>query len=180
MISSNETWVTKLAISYSQGPYAAGVEAVFDEMAEINSNDDFELIFTGSFLNDDKQCIALDTPADIEPGMPATLQVQYFDSNDTDQVPHYACSDLIFVPRKAWKESTPCYGPFDGEADIHESLHPPPRIESVRPSQNSVGSVTALLAVLVFAYIAYVHILPRMRQRQLEEAKAMEMAPMIS
>lgn len=151
-----------------------------DAIAEVTSKDDFELIFTGSFVNDDKQCIAFDTPADIEPGMSATLQVQYFDSNDTEQVPHYACSDLMFVPRKAWKESTPCYGPFDEEADIHESLHPPPRIESVRPSQNSIGSVAALLAVLVFAYISYVHILPRMRQRQLEEAKSVEMAPMIS
>lgn len=151
---------------------------MFDEMAEVHSNDDFELIFTGSFHNDVKQCITLTTPADIEPGVSATLQVQYFDSNDTDQVPHYACSDLTFVSRKAFKSATPCNGPFD-EVETSESLHPPPRVESVRPSQNSVGSVAALLAVLVFAYISYVHILPRMRQRQLEEAKAMEMAPMI-
>lgn len=147
-------------------------------LADPKSNDDFELIFTGSFANQEKQCIAVDTPGDIEPGMVATLQIQYFDSQDSAKVSHYACSDLVFVPRQAMKSPTPCHGPLSDEVEV--SLHPPPRIESFRPSHSSLGSIVASVAVLIFAYIAYFHILPRMRQRQREEGKAMEMAPMIS
>lgn len=147
-------------------------------MADPKSNDDFEPVFTGSFLNEDKQCIPLDTPGDIEPGMPATLQIQYFDSLDDSKEAHYACSDLVFIARKAMISATPCDGPLPDEADI--PLHPPPRVESSYPSHSSWGSFMALLAVFLFAYMSYFHILPRMRQRQRETEKAMEMAPISS
>lgn len=147
-------------------------------VADPGSNDDFEAIFTGSFANTEKQCISLATPGDIEPGMSATLQVQYFDSQDPGKVPHYACSDLVFITRKEMKSSTPCSGPLSDEAAF--ALHPPPRVESTLPSHSSLGSITALVAVLLFAYISYFHILPRMRQRQRETGKAMEMAHIVS
>lgn len=180
MTSTNETWITKLSISFIKGRSGDSYfwQHFPDVVADPASNDDFEPIFTGSFVNTEKQCISLATPGDIEPGMSATLQMQYFDSQDPAKVPHYACSDLVFIPRREMKSSTPCSGPLSDEAAF--VLHPPPRVESALPSHSSWGSIAALGAVLLFAYISYFHILPRMRQRQRETGKAMEMAPMMS
>lgn len=142
------------------------------------SNADFETIFTGSFANTETQCISLSIPGDVQPGMPATLQLQFHDTNDTSSVPHYACSDLVFVPRKAMQSSTACSGPLSDEVQI--ALHPPPPSKTSLPSHGSLGSILALIALFLFACISYSCILPRIRQRQKETGTTVEMTRMIS
>jgi hypothetical protein len=142
------------------------------------SNEDFERIFTGSFANTKTQCISIATPGDVQPGMPATLQLEYHDDNDSQKVSHYSCSDVVFVSRKAMDEETPCAGPTS--ADVEVALHPPPPTKSSLPSHGSLGSLLLLSAILMFSYMSYAVILPRIRQRQKESGSAVEMTRMIS
>jgi hypothetical protein len=149
-----------------------------DLASDPKSSDDFETIFTGSFANVEKQCITVAIPPDILPGMLATLQLAFHDSHDSEKVAHYVCSDIQFVPRKAMGSETLCSGPLTNE--VEAALLPPDSTKSRLPSHGSMGSILALLAVLVFAYVSYSFIIPRIRERQKESGNAMEMARMIS
>lgn len=112
--------------------------------------------------------------------MPATFQLQFYDEHDEDKKPHYLCSDVAFVSRKAMESETPCSGPLSDE--VEAALHPPPSppSKSYMPSHGSTGSFLALVALIMFSYISYAFVLPRIRQRQKESANAVEMERMIS
>ncbi|ETN38110.1 uncharacterized protein HMPREF1541_07734 [Cyphellophora europaea CBS 101466] len=163
IISANETWIAQLAISYAADP---------------TSNDDFEPLYTDSFVNTKTKCVSVNSPGDVEPGMHATLQMRYHDSSDASSPMHYACSDIVFVSRKAATFTSPCSGPLSEEVEV--AFHPPPVSKSGLPSHSFLGSILAFAALLVFAATARFYILPRLRQRRTAEGDETEMAKMIS
>jgi hypothetical protein len=112
------------------------------------------------------------------PGTKAVLQLAYYNATADDPVTFYFCSDILYTLRKDITTTTECSPPLSDEpvTTEHPSAHP----KSTFASHSSLGSILGTAALLLFAYVAYAYVLPRIRRRQREAGDEMEMTKMVS
>jgi hypothetical protein len=139
---------------------------------------DFEFLWEGSVPQGEVQCVSVESAQDIQPGTKAVLQLAYYNATAENPATFYFCSDILYTLRKDMTTTSDCSPPLSDEAVAIE--HPPPHLSSKLPSHGSLGSVLGAAALLLFAYVAYAYVLPRIRRRQRDTGDEMEMTKMVS
>ncbi|ORY68225.1 uncharacterized protein BCR38DRAFT_422485 [Pseudomassariella vexata] len=108
LVQQDESYNVQVAISYQSDP---------------ESNDDFEVLISGSRLSDldpGHQCIPVsDPPSGTAAGSNATLQIKYTSEFDTDKnETFYACADITYVLATNFDASViPCFNVSQPEDD---------------------------------------------------------------